>query len=104
MTLALKDLPACPEGMNQDATPWMIPDSQARWLEDFLLHRENEMTRRGPIIPKSGWPSSMTEKGIGLEPIFREVSDSLNDAIYGGLSNAQREQLESLLDHVYNRF
>jgi hypothetical protein len=52
--------------MNQDATPWMIPDSQARWLEDFLLHRENEMTRRGPIIPKSGWPSSMTEKGIGL--------------------------------------
>lgn len=66
MTLQLKDLPACPEGMNQQVTPWEIPDSQARWLEDFLLHRENEMTRRGPVKPKTGWPTSMTEKGIGL--------------------------------------
>lgn len=46
----------------------------------------------------------LTEKGIQLEPVFRDVSSSLNDVIYGGLSNAQREQLESLLDHVHNRF
>lgn len=46
----------------------------------------------------------LTEKGIQLEPVFREVSNSLNDAIYGGLSSTQREQLERLLDHVYNRF
>ncbi|HTG68555.1 MAG TPA: MarR family transcriptional regulator [Candidatus Udaeobacter sp.] len=46
----------------------------------------------------------LTEKGIQLEPVFRDVSGSLNDVIYGGLSSAQREQLEWLLDHVHNRF
>lgn len=46
----------------------------------------------------------LTEKGIQLEPVFRDVSSSLNDAIYGGLSSAQREQLEWLLDNIYNRF
>lgn len=46
----------------------------------------------------------LTEKGIQLEPVFRDVSSSLNDVIYGGLSSEQREQLEWLLNQIYNRF
>lgn len=69
------DLLAFPEGMNQQAKPWAIPDSQARWLEDVLLDRENQITRRGPIKPMTGWPTSMTTKGIGLvqtdDPSYR---------------------------------
>jgi DNA-binding MarR family transcriptional regulator len=46
----------------------------------------------------------LTEKGIELKPVFREVSDKLNDVIYGGLSHTQKEQLEYLLESILNRF
>lgn len=46
----------------------------------------------------------LTEKGVALQPAFRDISDKLNEAIYGGLSPAQREDLEFLLEHIYRRF
>lgn len=46
----------------------------------------------------------LTEKGTALQPAFREISDKLNDAIYGGLNSAQKEDLEFLLEHIYRRF
>lgn len=74
-TIELADLPAFPEGMNQQAKLWAIPDSQARWLEDVMLDKENEVDRRGPVKPMAVWPTSMTEKGIGLvatdDPAYR---------------------------------
>lgn len=45
----------------------------------------------------------LTEKGLQLQPVFRSISDKLNDAIYGGLTESQREQFENLLEHVYRR-
>lgn len=46
----------------------------------------------------------LTKKGIQLQPIFRDISNTLNDVMYGGLPDTQREQLELLLEHVYRRF
>jgi DNA-binding MarR family transcriptional regulator len=46
----------------------------------------------------------LTDKGIRLQPVFRTISDKLNDIIYGGLTEPQREQLEFLLEQVYRRF
>ncbi|XEC96520.1 hypothetical protein AB6A23_08250 [Paenibacillus tarimensis] len=38
---------------------------------------------------------------LPITPVFRSVSDKLNDTIYGGLTEPQKEQLETLLEHVY---
>jgi DNA-binding MarR family transcriptional regulator len=46
----------------------------------------------------------LTDKSIQLQPVFRKISDKLNDVIYGGLDRAQQEQLEFLLEHIYKRF
>jgi len=73
--LTIADLPICPEGMNQQKAPWEIPDGQARWLEDVLLHRENAMDRRGPVKPATGWPTSATTRFIGIvatdDPVYQ---------------------------------
>ena len=47
---------------------------------------------------------SLTGKGKQLEPIFKEVSDQLNEVIYGGFTDSQKEQLEFLLERIYTRF
>ncbi|OKP66967.1 MarR family transcriptional regulator [Paenibacillus helianthi] len=46
----------------------------------------------------------LTDKGISLQQAFREISDTLNEALYGGLNPAQQEDLECLLEHIYRRF
>jgi DNA-binding MarR family transcriptional regulator len=46
----------------------------------------------------------LTEKGRALEPVFREVSDALNETIYGGLTESESIQLEALLEKVIARF
>ncbi|MNZ97222.1 Multidrug resistance operon repressor [compost metagenome] len=46
----------------------------------------------------------LTEKGIQLKPIFQDISDKINDTIYGGLSETEKRQLEFLLEHIYRRF
>lgn len=46
----------------------------------------------------------LTEKGRGLEPIFLAVSQQVNDAIYGSLSEEQSLQLEQLLEQVHTQF
>lgn len=46
----------------------------------------------------------LTDKGLRLEPIFQEVSNRLNETIYGGLADTEKEQLEELLDKVLQRF
>jgi DNA-binding MarR family transcriptional regulator len=46
----------------------------------------------------------LTEKGIQLEPIFREISEKLQNIIYGDLDSTEKEQLEQLLDRILNRF
>ena len=46
----------------------------------------------------------LTEKGVHLEPIFREISDKLNTVIYGGFTDIEKEQLEHFLEKILNRF
>ncbi|MNI56532.1 Multidrug resistance operon repressor [compost metagenome] len=46
----------------------------------------------------------LTEKGIQLKPVFQDISDKINDTIYGGLSETEKRQLEFLLEHIYRRF
>ncbi|MBP0725822.1 MarR family transcriptional regulator [Bacillus sp. RG28] len=46
----------------------------------------------------------LTEKGAQLESIYIEVSDQINEIIYGGLTNDQKEQLELYLEKIYSRF
>ncbi|KQO18851.1 MarR family winged helix-turn-helix transcriptional regulator [Paenibacillus sp. Leaf72] len=46
----------------------------------------------------------LTERGLGLEPIFLAISQQVNDVIYGGLSEEQSLQLEQLLEQVHSRF
>lgn len=45
----------------------------------------------------------LTEQGKRLEPIFREVSDQINQIIYADLSEEQSEQLEQLLSMIVRR-
>jgi DNA-binding MarR family transcriptional regulator len=47
---------------------------------------------------------NITEKGIQLEPIFHEISEKLNTVIYGNLTNAEKEQLEHLLEKILKKF
>ncbi|GIO60598.1 MULTISPECIES: MarR family winged helix-turn-helix transcriptional regulator [Paenibacillus] len=47
---------------------------------------------------------SLTPKGKELEPVFQEVSARLNETIYGGLSDKEQVQLESLLEQIFKRF
>lgn len=46
----------------------------------------------------------LTEKGWGLQPTFKKISNRLNDVIYGNLNEEQKEQLEYLLEHIFKRF
>lgn len=46
----------------------------------------------------------LTEEGKKLEPIFREISNKLNNIIYGSLENDEKEQLEYLLEKILKRF
>lgn len=45
----------------------------------------------------------LTDKGWELEPIFHQVSDTMNQRIYGGLTEQEQEQLEYLLERVYSK-
>ncbi|QKS60269.1 MarR family transcriptional regulator [Paenibacillus barcinonensis] len=45
----------------------------------------------------------LTEQGKRLEPVFREVSDQINQIIYADLSEEQSEQLEKLLSMIVRR-
>lgn len=47
---------------------------------------------------------SLTPKGKELESVFQEVSALLNETIYGGLSDKEQVQLESLLEQIFKRF
>jgi DNA-binding MarR family transcriptional regulator len=46
----------------------------------------------------------LTEKGKQLEPIFRDISDKINHAIYGDLTITEKQQLENLLERILKRF
>ena len=46
----------------------------------------------------------LTEKGVHLKPIFREISKKLNTVIYGGLKDNEKEQVEYLLEKILKRF
>jgi DNA-binding MarR family transcriptional regulator len=47
---------------------------------------------------------NLTQKGIRLEPVFREISEKINTVIYSGLTNTEKEVLEHLLEKVLKRF
>lgn len=47
---------------------------------------------------------SLTEKGKELEQIFYTVSSTLNDVMYGDLTEEEQEQLEQMLTNRLNRF
>jgi DNA-binding MarR family transcriptional regulator len=47
---------------------------------------------------------NLTQQGIRLEPIFREISEKLNTVIYDGLTNTEKEMLEHLLEKILKRF
>ena len=65
--LELQDLVAWPEGMNLQAKPWAIEPTQARYLQDILLDKEEVAYMRGPIIPGTNptFPTFAT-KAIGI--------------------------------------
>lgn len=44
----------------------------------------------------------LTDKGWELEPIFNQVSEAVNQKVYGSLSEQQKEQFEYLLECVYS--
>ena len=46
----------------------------------------------------------LTEKGAGLEPVFTEISERLNEVIYAGLNETEGENFEKLLEKILQRF
>jgi hypothetical protein len=49
MPLDTQETPLSPDGMNTQADPWKIPEGQARFLQDIVLHKANDVRRRGPV-------------------------------------------------------
>jgi DNA-binding MarR family transcriptional regulator len=47
---------------------------------------------------------NLTEKGIEVEPIFREISEKLNTVVYGGFTDLEKKQLEHFLEKILKRF
>ena len=47
---------------------------------------------------------SLTEKGEELRPIFDEISEKLQEKVYGGFTPGQAILLEEMLGTVYDRF
>ncbi|MGM0883787.1 MAG: MarR family winged helix-turn-helix transcriptional regulator [Bacillota bacterium] len=45
----------------------------------------------------------LTQKGIELNPIFEEVSSRIRAIIYGGFSEKEGEQFESVLENLLQR-
>jgi DNA-binding MarR family transcriptional regulator len=63
----------------------------------YVERKKSEEDNRVTLI-------KLTEKGIQLKPIFREISEKLNHVIYGDLQITEKEQLERLLETILNRF
>jgi len=63
--LQLADIVAWPDGMNLQAKPWAIEPTQARYLQDILLDKEEVAYMRGPVTPGSGFPTFST-RAIGI--------------------------------------
>ncbi|MED4040116.1 MULTISPECIES: MarR family winged helix-turn-helix transcriptional regulator [Niallia] len=47
---------------------------------------------------------NLTENGNELKPIFNEISEKINTAIYGDFITEEKEQLEQLLERILKRF
>ncbi|WP_127540809.1 MarR family winged helix-turn-helix transcriptional regulator [Paenibacillus illinoisensis] len=45
----------------------------------------------------------LTEQGRQLKPIFEQVSETIQDMFYGGMTDEQAEQLESLLIGIVHK-
>ncbi|MGG4127337.1 MULTISPECIES: MarR family transcriptional regulator [Paenibacillus] len=45
----------------------------------------------------------LTEQGRQLKPIFEQVSETIQDMVYGGMTDEQAEQLESLLIGIVHK-
>ncbi|WP_410770828.1 MarR family winged helix-turn-helix transcriptional regulator [Fontibacillus sp. BL9] len=63
----------------------------------YAERRKDEQDKRVTLI-------SLTEKGEQLGPLFRAVSNQLNEVIYGGLTLDEQAQLEDMLKRVLKRF
>jgi DNA-binding MarR family transcriptional regulator len=69
----------------------------------------DKLQKLGYVERTKSWEDSrvtlinLTEKGIQLEPIFREISEKLNIMIYGGLTDSEKEQVEYLLEKILKR-
>ncbi|WP_330217242.1 MarR family winged helix-turn-helix transcriptional regulator [Paenibacillus durus] len=63
----------------------------------YVVRKKSEEDSRVTLI-------NLTEKGIQLKPIFREISEKLNNVIYGDLHITEKEQLEHLLERILSRF
>ena len=47
---------------------------------------------------------TLTEKGKSLRPVFFYISKKLNKVAYGGLSDAEAESLETMLQKIHDGF
>lgn len=45
----------------------------------------------------------LTERGQQLKPIFEQVSETIQEMVYGGMTDEQAEQLESLLIGIVHK-
>ncbi|QYR19236.1 MarR family transcriptional regulator [Paenibacillus sp. sptzw28] len=46
----------------------------------------------------------LTQKGIDLQPLFKEISFRIREIMYGGFSEEEGKQLEYLLENLLLRF
>lgn len=46
----------------------------------------------------------LTEKGLELKPVFKEISDKLNALVYSGLTEQEAVLLEKMLSNINQNF
>ncbi|MEF2966142.1 MarR family transcriptional regulator [Paenibacillus sp. M1] len=63
----------------------------------YVTRRKDEKDKRVTLI-------SLTDKGEQLGPVFRKVSNQLNEIIYGGFEWDEQPKLEEMLKRILQRF
>lgn len=87
--LELLPVPPFPEGMNLQAKMHALTELQARYLQDIVLDKENEMNRRGPMKPAAGLPSTATDRAIGIVSA-QDMNDLWRTAVMHGTAASSK--------------
>jgi hypothetical protein len=95
MPIQISDIATFPEGMNLQVKPWNIPEGQARYLQDIVLHEAHNAPRRGPVTEAFSIGTELTKGAIGIVGTF-QPDQTFKLAVLNGSSTSGDAKLSVL--------